>query len=297
MSRLLALDRRWIYLLVFLVCLIPFFRPLGLPIGGAPSVTALYDRVESLSPGSVVMISFDYGPSTGPENDPMAVALIRHCLAADLRVITIALYPLGGVTECHEEFVRATGGFDPETRELRGWPGKFYGVDAINLGYKDGAAPALRQMSTELHAVFPQDYELRLPLSDFEMTRNVQGYGDMAFAASIATGTIGEWWVNIVNAQYGLPVVVGCTAVSGPRFFPFLRAEQMFALLAGLKGAVEYEKLVTEAYPEVKSMTERQAYYAAKGWDVQSLVYTVIIVFIVLGNVAYFTARRRGEAV
>jgi len=294
MDRLLDLDRRWLYLLVFLVCIFPFVKPLGLPIGSSSAVDALFERMESLEAGETILISFDYGPSTGPENDPMAVAAIRHALARGIRVVVISLFPIGGVTEAHEEFVRATGGWDPETREFRDFPGQYYGVDAINLGYKDGAAPALRQMNEQLHAVFPTDYEYRRPIGEWEITRDIQGYGGFAFAMSIATGTIAEWWANIVNAQFGLDVAVGCTAVSAPRYFAYLRAGQMFALLGGLKGAAEYEQLVTRAYPEVGRLTREQAYFAAKGWDVQSLVYSIIIVFIILGNVAYFDARRRG---
>jgi hypothetical protein len=99
-----------------------------------------------------------------------------------------------------------------------------------------------------------------------------------------------------VNAQYGTPVAVGCTAVSATRFFAYLDAGQIYALLGGLKGAAEYEKLVMDRYPAIKAITSAQTYYAAKGWDVQSLVYNLIIVFIVIGNIAYFVARRRGEA-
>jgi len=295
MNRLLALDRRIIYLLVGLVCIIPFFQPLGLPIPSSAPVQALHERIESLPPGSIVMVSFDYGPSTGPENDPMAVTVIRHALARNLRVVTIALYPLGGVTEAHEEFVRATGGWDPTTLEFHQWPGKHYGVDAINLGYKDGALPAMRQMNESIHAVFPADDELRRPLSEFELTRTLQSYSGLAMVVSVATGVIGEYWANVVNAQYGVPIAVGCTAVSATRFFAYLDAGQIFALLGGLKGAAEYEKFVMEKYPDIRAQTTQQTYYAAKGWDVQSLVYNLIIVFIVIGNVAYFVARRRGE--
>ena len=81
---LLNADRRYIYLFVGLACLVPIFFPLGLPIGSSEAVRGLFERVESLEPGEVVMVSFDYGPSTGPENDPMAHAIARHCLRKDV---------------------------------------------------------------------------------------------------------------------------------------------------------------------------------------------------------------------
>jgi hypothetical protein len=289
------IDRRILYLLVGLGCVFPLLFPLGLPIGTTDAVEALFRRVEETPPGSVVLISFDYGPSTAPENDPMADALMRHCLARGLRILAIALYPLGGVTELNEEFVRATGGWDAGTGELNAWPGRYYGRDCVNLGYKDGALAALRQMNESIQDVFPIDY-YETPIDSIPLMQEVRTYADVAFAVSLATGIIGEWWANLVNAQFGLPVACGCTAVSAPKYFAYLKAGQMFALLGGLKGAAEYEQLVDGAYPVVRAMTVADPYYAAKGWDVQSIVYSIIIVFIVIGNVAYFAARRAGHA-
>lgn len=295
LDRLQRVDRRWIYLLVGLSCIVPYIFPLGLPIGATSAVRALFERVETLEPGSTVMISFDYGPSTGPENDPMAQMFMRHALQKGHKVLAIALWPLGGLTEGNEEFLAATGGWDPETLELRNFPGRYYGVDAVYMGYKDGALPAMRQMHEQFHAVFPTDYYLRAPADSLALTAAVHGYSDIAFCFSVSTGVIGEYWANLVNAQFGLPVASGCTAVSAPKYFAYLRAGQMFALLGGLKGAAEYEELVMNAYPRIRELTEAQVYYAAKGWDVQSLVYSIIIVFIILGNIAYLR-ERRGKA-
>jgi hypothetical protein len=296
LDALQRVDRRWIYLFVGLSCVVPFIFPLGLPVGKSDAVQALFDRVESLEPGEIAMLSFDYGPSTGPENDPMAQMFMRHLLAKGHKLVAIALWPIGGLTEGNEEFLRATGGWDPETLEFVNFPGKYYGTDAVYLGYKDGALAAMRQMNEQLHAVFPQDYYLRAPTDSLPLTQEVRGYGDLAFCFSVSTGIIGEYWANLVNAQYGLPVASGCTAVSAPKYFAYLRAGQMFALLGGLKGAAEYEELVMEAYPHIRELTEAEVYYAAKGWDVQSLVYSIIIVFIILGNIAYLAERRRERA-
>jgi len=289
-------DRRGIYLLVGLSCVIPFIFPLGLPVGGSAAVQSLFDRVEELEPGSIVMISFDYGPSTGPENDPMADMFMRHVLEKGHRLVAIALWPIGGLTEGNEEFMRVTGGWDAESLEFVNFPGRYYGKDAVYMGYKDGALAAMRQMKDQFHAVFPQDYYLREDAASIELTSQVNGYDDLKMCFSVATGTIGEYWANLVNAQYGLPVASGCTAVSAPKYFAYLQAGQMFALLGGLKGAAEYEKLVMDAYPRLAALTEADVYYAAKGWDVQSMVYSIIIVFIILGNIAYITERRKKAA-
>lgn len=293
-DRINNLDRRWLYLLVGVFAVIPLLCPLGMPVNISPAVQALYDRVESLEPGEIIMVSFDYGPSTGPENDPMADALIHHALTRDLRLVMLALYPIGGLNEGLEEMERCVGPLDPPNGLLESsiYPGKFYGQDFVYLGYKDGGLATMRQMNENIHTVFPEDY-YGTPVTEYPLSNEVMGYGDIAFAFSVSTGIIGEWWANTVNAQFGIPVACGCTAVSAPKYFAYYKAGQMFSLLGGLKGAAEYERLVCDNYPLVKDQTLAQTFYAGKGWDVQSVVYSIITIFIILGNVAFLIERRR----
>jgi hypothetical protein len=298
---LMRMDRRWIYLVVALVALVPMLIDFDLPVRVSREARALFEYVEKLEPGQLVMVSFDYGPATGPENDPMADALIRHALTKDLKVVCLALYPIGGRDEGIQELERCVGPLgNPgqvlrETGQLvesRHFPGKFYGKDFIYLGYKDGAQASMRQMNENVHLVFPTDY-FGTPLDEYELGRTMRGYDNVAFVFSVATGIIGEWWANLVNAQYGIPVAVGCTAVSAPKYYAYYKAGQMFALLGGLKGAAEYERLVRAAYPRVEELTTAEIFYASKGSNVQALVYTAITLFIILGNVGYLMERRR----
>lgn len=294
-SKLMNLDRRWLYLLVGVAAVIPILFPLNMPVRVSQPVQDLFDRMEDLQPGDIIMVSFDYGPSTGPENDPMADAVIRHALQKDAKVVCLALYPIGGMNEGLEELERCVGPLDAhlpseEPIESEHFPGKFYGIDFLYLGYKDGGLAAMRQMNENIHATFPTDF-WDTPLDDLELGRAVHGYGDLQFVFSAATGIIGEWWANLVNAQFGTEVAVGCTAVSAPKYFAYYRSGQMFALLGGLKGAAEYEKLVREAYPRLDALTTAEVFYAGKGSDVQSVVYSIITIFIILGNIAYFVER------
>ena len=296
-QRLLNLDRRWLYLLVGIIAIIGLKVPLKLPIKVTEEVQALYDRVESLDPGEVILVSFDYGPSTAPENDPMADVLIRHALTRDLRVVALALYPIGGAAEGIEELRRCVGEeLNPSEGVLESsvFPGKSYGVDYIYLGYKDGGLATMRQMNDRLHETFPADY-FGTPIGDYPLGRDVSGYGDVAFCFSVATGIIGEWWANLVNAQYGLPVAVGCTAVSAPKYFAYYKAGQMFSLLGGLKGAAEYEGLVRENYANIEELTNADVYNASKASVIQAFVYSLITLFIILGNIGFLLERRRQQ--
>jgi len=275
-------DRRWIFLLVAVGTIFPLVRPLGLAVRPTEPVRAIFDRIESLSPGEVVLVSFDYGPSTGPENDPMAAAVLRHCFARRLRVVGISLFPVGGLTMLNQELGRVTG----ETDSLAD------GVDYVNLGYKDGAQAAMRQMAVDIHAVFPADSRGRA-IGTIPLMKGVHTYRDVSLAVTLTSSLFGEYWANLVNAQFGLPVAVGCTAVLAPKYYAYLRAGQMLGLMGGLKGASEYEKLLLERYPRYRGVYQRAGgYTATKGMDVQSIVHVIIIAFIIMGNVVALGARR-----
>lgn len=282
-SELHTIDRRWIFLLIGLGTLIPILIPIGFPVRVTPPVKAIYDRIEGLGPDDFVVLSYDYGPTTGAENDPMSDAILRHCFSRGVKVVALALYPLGGLTSLTNSIARVTADF-PELE---------YGVDYVNLGYKDGGQASMKLLAEDFSDAFPADTNGE-PLDQIPLMQRIEGAQEAKLAVSIATGIIGEWWANLINAQFGLPVAVGCTAVSAPKYYAYLEAGQMMGLIGGLKGASEYEELVKNGYPET-----RRAYAnpllqtASKGMDAQTIDHLIIIVFIVIGNVAYFLSRRK----
>ncbi|MFH0777809.1 MAG: hypothetical protein V2A71_04175 [Candidatus Eisenbacteria bacterium] len=284
LERLMQVDKRYIYLFIAAGTIIPIIFLLGLPVSITPPTRMAFERIENqLRPGDVVLVSFDYGPSSAPENAPMADAVLRHCFSKGLRVVVIALYPLGGLSEAVTEVNKVAAEF----------PGLRYGVDYVNLGYKDGAQAVMRKMAESIHAVFPADVN-GTPVAQIPMMQTIRNYSDVDLAASLATGIIGEWWANLVNAQFGVPVIVGPTAVSAPKYYAYLEARQMVGLLGGLKGASEYERLVIDKYPKLAEVYATPGLYTAmKGMDVQSIVHMIMIGFIIFGNVVFFAQKRK----
>lgn len=285
LDRLTSIDRRWIFLLIGLGTLIPVLLPIGFPVNVTPPVQSIYDKIESLGADGVVVLSYDYGPTTGAENDPMADAVLRHCFLRDIEVVALALYPLGGLTAVNTSVARIAAEF----------PEKQYGVDYVNLGYKDGGQASMKLLAEDFSAAFPGDTN-GTPLADLPLMQRVKGARDAQLGVSIATGIIGEWWANLINAQYGLPVAVGCTAVSAPKYYAYLEAGQMIGLIGGLKGASEYEQLLKTNYPQTReAYSNPMLQTASKGMDVQTIDHLIIIAFIVIGNVAYFASRRKKQ--
>ncbi|MBU8934636.1 MAG: hypothetical protein KOO62_11620 [candidate division Zixibacteria bacterium] len=271
-EKLEQLDRRWIYLAVAIAVIIPFLVPAKFPISVSPEAQSFYDNVEALPDSSVVMLVFDYYPSTMAETEPMAIAGARHFFSKDCRIITLSNIPLGGPSMAEEV-----------TRRIAAEYGKEYGIDYVNLGYKYGYVSVLKGMGLSIESIFPTDNS-GTPLSELPMMDSVTNYEDVKFIFEVADNATADYWISIVNAGYGVPMGVGMTAVMAPKFYSFFGSNQIVGLLGGMKGAAEYEILINHEGS------------ATRGMGAQSLVHLLIIALVLLGNIGFFASgkhRRR----
>ena len=66
-----------------------------LPEAPTLAARAVFQEINQLPARSLVLISFDYDPASAGELQPMATSLVRQCAAKNLRMVFIALWPLG----------------------------------------------------------------------------------------------------------------------------------------------------------------------------------------------------------
>jgi len=266
--KLTNLDRRYIYLLIGIAVFIPLIFPLRLPLGVTPESEALFDKVESLKEGSVVMLTFDYYPSTLPETQPMSYAALKHLFKKNIKVITLTTVPLGALSVME-------GVVDSVAGEYH----KKYGVDYVNLGYKYGSDAVMLGMGKKISDIFPQD-NYDNPLEDLPLMQKVKNYRNVDFIFIVSDNATVDYWVSLVNARFGTPMGAGVTAVMAPKCYSYLQTKQLVGLLGGMKGAAEYEKL-SKNYGR-----------AMVGMDPQSIIHLLIIFFIVIGNIGYFVTKK-----
>ena len=112
---------------------------------------------------------------------------------------------------------------------------------------------------------------------------------DFSLIVAVGSGFPGvKEWVQFAGDPTGTPVGGGVTAVEAPLLYPYY-PQQLVGLMGGLQGAAEYERLLTESY----SRFEGPAQTALVRMFPQTVAHLVIIAFVVLGNVSYFSQRRR----
>lgn len=273
---LTKIPRQVIYVVIAVAVMIPLLKPIGLPIRIMPKSQRLFAAIDSLGPQSnPILISIDFDPQSMPELYPMLVAVLRHCFARDIKVIIMTLWPQGpGLAEI--ALAQIPKEFNKE-----------YGRDFAFLGYKFGVTAILLGMGDNIKGVFPVDYH-GTRLDSIEITADLQNYDDLSLVITLSAGDPG-WraWLLFAQARYNARVGIGVTAVSAADVYPYVETDQVVGLLAGMKGASEYEILVHEhGYSEGKRT-------AAQGMDAQSLGHLVIMVFIIIGNIGYFVIRRK----
>ncbi|MGH7297648.1 MAG: hypothetical protein ACRELB_22110, partial [Polyangiaceae bacterium] len=108
MDRLLKIDRRWIFLLVFVtvVPVVYFRRVFHLPIHTGPAVEGIYNAINALPAGAPVMVAMDFDPSAQAELEPMSRAVMRHCFRKGLHLIGMTHWPTGA--KMADEFMEET---------------------------------------------------------------------------------------------------------------------------------------------------------------------------------------------
>jgi hypothetical protein len=273
------LDRRWIFLAMLLAVAIPIYAQKTFPEKPTKPVYDVFNYIEGLEPGSKILFSLDYAPSTEGELAPMTTALTRHCGVKGHEMYFMTLYPEG--LPLVEKDIRDV--IEKEFPDLK------YGEDYVNLGYSPGYEVAIIAMGTDIKKIFPRDNR-ETPLDSIAMTEDLTSLEDFDLIVTISTGYPGvKEWVQYAAGPYDVKVAAGATAVQAPQAYPYIPS-QLLGLLAAIKGAAEYEAALAGKY---KRFREPEYQTAIRRMAPQFWAHLLIIGLIALANGIYFAERLR----
>ena len=282
--KLQAIDRRWIFLMIAAAVVIPMAFDLRIAEPATPEVQAIFDKVEELPEGSPVLVSFDFDPPSRPELQPMAISYIRHLAHRRHKIYVMALWPVG----------QAEARWVLETILNKEFPHFQYGVDYVLLGYRPGGQSVIQAALSNIRTMYSYDHE-GTPVDSMPMMDSVFKLSDFDLILNVSAGYPGlKEWVQFGGDQSGVPIAGGVTAVSAPLLYPYY-PNQMFGIMGGLKAAAEYESLLLENYPN--SYEGLDEFQAIGRMGSQTFAHIIIILFIIIGNIAYFaTGGSKGRA-
>jgi len=269
-KKIIYIDRRIIYIFIFLAVLIPYVVPFNLPSKADKYVMGMYNKIEEIAKkgNGTILISFDFDMASKAELEPMAKAIIAHIFQRNIKLIVQGNWPNG--VQMTKDILIALG------KEYN----KVYGEDWVYLGYKTGGTMVIMSLGKDLHNTFPKDYIEGKSTTELAVTKNIKSLKEVDYVISLSAGNGGiEEWIVYGQSKIGFPLGGACTAVMAPDFFPFLHSGQLNGLLGGLVGAAQYEGLVNRLGD------------ATQGMKPQSVTHIVLILFILFGNFCYFVEK------
>ena len=265
-------DRRWIFLIIGFVVIIPLFFPLGLPIRATATTQQAYDAIDGLPKGSKILLSCEYGPSTKPEIHPMVMAVLRHLFKNEHKVYVTCLWPDGQFLA--EEALDQVAGEEY---------GLSYGKDYVLLGFRPGNEAVVKGIVSDLRKLYTIDAR-GTKVTEIPMMEGINKFEDFDFLFSASAGYPGTIeWVQYAVDPTDVPMSTGTTSIQVNEIMPYIQSGQVNGILAGMPGAAEYEALI--GVPGI----------GTSGMDAQSIAHLVIVIFIVLGNIGFFIERNRSK--
>jgi hypothetical protein len=280
---LAKIDRRIIYLILAIVIILPFVFPKPQKVRVMEPAQKLFYAVDSIPEDKILMIDFDYDPQTQPENEPMAIALLRHAFIKRIRVAALSLYaqPLGlakkALDQVSEEF---------NSRAQTNADSIIYGRDYILLGWQPPPIVPLLEMGISISGVYTTDY-YGYRTDSLPVMEGIKNFNDVGILVSVSGGSAPLWWIAYSQTRYGVAVGAGLTAVSASDYFIYFQTGQFSGLMVGMKGAAEYEEMVAS---ELKVSGKRKA---SEALGSLTAAHLTIMIFILIGNLGYFMRRKK----
>lgn len=263
-QRMLGIDRRWLYMILFVNIVTFLVAPIRMPASISPPVQKFYDEIEKLQPGDLVMISSNWSASTLAENQPQLEAVITHLMRKQARFTIISIE-----AQSRDISYRLA---ERVTKEK----GYQYGEQWAHFGFVPNLTVAIKGMVTDLPGTIKQDVR-GTPINRLPVVQGVKSLSDYKMIIDVTpTGSVPIW---ISYSPKNVTILYCPTSVMAAEAYTYLDSGQIKGMITGAKGAQEYEQLLTVVGLGTRFM------------NAISFSHVLIIAFILLGNIAMFMNR------
>lgn len=261
-EKLDRIDRRIYYWILVVGLAVPFIMPLGLPISVKKSTKDLYEGIQQVEEGDVVLIDVFMSVSTWPECMPGVVIEVNQLMDAGAKIVITSTSVDIGMTwsELNKRVPRIKEEY-------------IYGEDIVLLGYYAGGSAAVQQMAVDMSKVFPEDH-FGTPVSELTLMQEANIAEDYRMVLGTAEGVVK--WIQQWGEPYDIAVGMNGMAMKGSALQPYYSSGDLFGLAVGARGGAELEALYGKPGPATTRM------------DAISLSHIIVIVLILLANTGIF---------
>jgi len=261
-------DRRYVYLVLFIVVIGPLLKPIGIPVSVSPGTVQYYEAVSSFEEGDIVFFTLNTEFSGYNEIHSGIVATMRVFIENGCKIVIAVGHP--EATSIPELI------FNELHNELDE-NGYVYGEDYISLGYIFPNEAAVASLAEDFQSTVKQDW-LGAPTAGTFLDE-VETWEDIDLISDFTTGLATTYLLNHF-ALRGTPMVVNCIGVMIPSQANYVDTGVYLGLLGSMRGGAELEFLTGHPASGLTAM------------DAFTFGHYMLIVFIVIGNLGYLMYTR-----
>jgi hypothetical protein len=265
-TRLGEIPTRWLYLIVIIIVAIPILKPLQMPFSITQPTRAVYETIEGLPAGAVVVIGGDNAYGFHVEIKECLQAVLRHLFSKNVKIVFVAFR---GDTQMFHEIARAAVGISKD----KPFMGKVYGIDWVDLGFIPGGESAIAAFAANPRIVKVDAYGNNV--ENLPIMKDI-GKADTWALYIEDSGNGVAAAIRQIVVPYKTKMVVLNTAGWYPTHMPYVKAGLIKGQTMGIKGAAEYEKLMGFVG------------LGHSGADVISTTHLLMVILVLLGNISYF---------
>ena len=272
MDKLLDLDQRIIYAMLFIALAFPILHPVILPMDIQAYSQESFDFADSIPAGSVVLIEGGLNAATYPQGGPGLEVQIVHMLRKDVKLIFFSINTETAAwtaTSINNALARLPAGVAAEN-----------GVNWVHMGYVPGGESGTAALANDIRSVKSEDH-YGTPIEQLPLMQNINMASDFAavFWWGGSEGSI-PYGVRQIVTPFGVPMTGMCTTNEVPNYTPYINSGQLHGIIGGVRGSAEYEYLMS--MPGLALGQAMATNFGGLLW----------VFLVVLGNVLYFIARR-----
>ncbi|MBA7603315.1 hypothetical protein ES703_10422 [subsurface metagenome] len=266
-------DKRWVYLVLFVIVLYSLIRPIGMPIGISAMTKNYKTELDTLQEGDIVFSTWNMEFSGYMELKPGVLATHKMFIEKGVKLC---------IAFGHFECVALPPEIFKQIRTTLDEYDYTEGEDYVIIGYVFPNEAAVAALARDFHANVRVDWKGNSIEGTF--LDEIQNAGDFDMISDYTTGLATSWLINHVVLEYNVPMVENSIGVSVPGHLANLDAGLLTGLLASTRGGAELEFLINAPGPGLKSM------------DAFTFGHYSLIIFIIIGNIGYYGWTRRTGA-
>lgn len=268
-DKILDVNPRIIFIAVFVILMIPFLFPLGIPVKITDYVIEYRDAMDDVPEGGTVWMSLDSAIGGMIETGGSMVVTAKYFTndRPDVHIIFVGMH--------YDSLLAFKSYIQPIVKDRE------YGVDYVWLGYIPGADAAISKLADDIKGIIYTDFE-GTPVSELPIMDNINNANDIDLLFSY--DTYGHAWsyVGHWQARYNTKIALGPMTSGLSTAAMYFTAGQIVGLVAGTRGSAELEQLT--GYLGFASSTV----------DALNLGLILVLVLLVICNVGYWGKRLTG---